>query len=67
MNVLQARLPGNLNPSGILDTSGIYAEMPEKIIGRRSMDGGEFGCWWPEDMAFSGDEYEMQSAYCKSE
>ena len=67
MNVLQARLPGNLNPSGILDTSGIYAEMPEKIIGRRSMDGEEFGCWWPEDMAFSGDEYEMQSAYCKSE
>ena len=52
MNVLQARLPGKLNPSGILDTTGIYAEMPEKIIGRRSMDGEEFGCWWPEDMAF---------------
>ena len=66
-NVLAARLPTKLNPSGLLDTSGIYSELPRKIVGRRSEDGQEFGCLWPVDMAFDGEEYESQSAYCKSE
>jgi len=66
-NVLASRMPTKFNPNTILDTSGIYSQLPRKVVGRRSEDGQEFGCLWPIDMAFDGEEYESQSAYCKSE
>lgn len=56
-----------MNPDGILDTTGLYSSLPDKITGRRSRTGAEFGCQWPSDMRFWDAEYEAQSAYCKSE
>jgi len=67
LNVLASKLEGFVNPDGILDDSALYHELPRKIVGRRSRNGAEFGCYWPADMQFWGYEYESQSAYCKSE
>jgi len=65
LNILASKQEGFVNPSGILDTTGLFDRLPSKHVGRRSVDGHEFGCQWPGDMAFWGPEYESQSAFCK--
>lgn len=67
LNVLASRLEGFVNPEGILDTTGLFSELPQKRVGRRSMNGAEFGCNWPQDMQYWDGGYEAQSARCKQE
>ena len=67
LNILSSKLEGFINPEGILDTTGLFSELPRKIVGRRSRSGAEFGCNWPQDMRYWGADYESQSAACKSE
>lgn len=56
-----------MNPSGILNTEGLFDRLPQKETGRRSMNGNEFGCNWPQDMTYWGSNYESQTAFCKQE